>query len=229
MCLTEEIGGGQNPLVRNANFEGNPVHEDMMDVAAFVKPSFMFNVIMGHKGQIAYAVAGDYIEAHNKGCKIVEDLYGVPIPELGDLAISSQGGFPKDIELYQTGKAIYHTQDAIKPGGTMIVLSDCAEGLGPEDARQMFEDFDNNVDREKNVRQEFTVPKYVSYYVCSAAAKYDIIIVSNIDPERVKTTGLRVTKTVEEALELVYKEKGRDLKTYLMPQGSSTLPILQRQ
>ncbi len=227
MCLTEEIGGGQRHEVRNANFEGNPVHEDMIDTASFVDPSFMFNVIMGYDGKINHVVAGHWIEAHEKGCKIVEDLFGVPIPELGDLVIASQGGFPKDIEFYQTGKAVYHAQDAIKLGGTMIVLSDCPEGLGPEHAKLIFQGHETTVEREKDVRTLFSVPKYVSYYICEASDKYDIIVVSSMDPKLLEKTSIRVVKTVEEAFRLVYEEKGEDLKTYLMPLGSTVLPILQ--
>ncbi|MCP4602106.1 MAG: nickel-dependent lactate racemase [Proteobacteria bacterium] len=229
MNLSDEIGGGQRPEVRNANFKGNPVHEDMMDVAALVNPSFLFNVIMGYNSKISHAVAGHYSDAHEHGCRIVEDLYGVPIPELADLTIASQGGFPKDIEFYQTGKAVYHAQDSLKPGGTMIVLSDCPEGLGPEHARLIFEDFETTVEREKEVRSLFSVPKYVSYYICAAAEKYDIIVVSSLKPELLAKTNIRVVKTLGQALELVYKEKGKNLKTYLMPLGSSVLPILQTE
>ncbi|MDJ0764227.1 MAG: nickel-dependent lactate racemase [Myxococcota bacterium] len=228
MCLTDEIGGGQRDVVRNANFEGNPVHEDMMDAAAFVAPSFMFNVVMGYDGKIAHAVAGDYDQAHRVGCNIVEDMWGVPISELGDLVIASQGGFPKDIEFYQTGKAIYHAQDAIKPGGTMIVLSECPEGLGPEHAKEIFLSYNTTVEREKAVRSLFSVPKYVSYYICEASDKYDVIVVSAIDPALLAKTRIRVVTSVEEALNLVYKEKGTHLKTYLMPLGSSVLPILKK-
>jgi len=227
MTLSDEIGGGQRPEVRNANFVGNPVHEDMMDVAAFVNPSFLFNVIMGYDGKLAHVVTGHYDQAHERGCRIVEDLYGVPIPELGDLVIASQGGFPKDIEFYQTGKAVYHAQDAIKPGGTMIVLSQCREGLGPEHAKLIFQERETTVEREKEVRSLFSVPKYVSYYICAASDKYNIIVVSDLDPKLLAKTNIRVTKTVEEALSLVYREKGEKLRTYLMPLGSSVLPILQ--
>jgi nickel-dependent lactate racemase len=228
MTLSDEIGGGQRPEVWNGKFKGNPVHEDMMDVAAFVKPSFMFNVVMGYNGKISYVVAGDYKEAHEKACRIVEELYGVPIRELADLTISSQGGFPKDIEFYQTGKAVYHTQDSLKPGGTMIVLSECREGLGPEHAKLIFQGHETTIEREKEVRSLFSVPKYVSYFMCAAADKYDIIVVSGMDPGLLKKTRIRVVKTVEEALDLVYQEKGKKLRTYLMPLGSSVLPILQK-
>ena len=227
MTMNDEIGGGQRSEVRNGNTENNPVHLDMLDAADIVNPSFMFNVIMGHDGKIAHAVCGHYSEAHEVGCRIVEDLYSVPIDALADIVISSQGGFPKDIEFYQTGKAIYHTQDATKPGGTMIILSDCTEGLGPPDADSIFLGCSTTIEREKEVRNLFTVPKYVSYYICAAADKWNIIVVGSIDPGLLAKTPIKVVKTVEEALKIAFDKGGDDQTIYLMPQGSSALPVLR--
>jgi nickel-dependent lactate racemase len=225
--MADEVGGGQRPEVRNGNIEGNPVWEDMLEAAALAKPSFLFNVIMGYDGKIAHAVSGHPIEAHARARGLVEDLYGVPIEELADLTIASQGGFPKDIEFYQTGKAVYHGVDSLKPGGTLVVLSECPEGLGPEEARAIFEDFGSSAERETEVRRLFAVPKYVSCFMCTAAEKYDIIAVTSLDPEKLKRTKIRAVRTLEEALDLVAREKGTNLRTYLMPLGSSVLPILR--
>jgi len=228
LVLSDEIGAGQRPEVCNGNIEGNPVHLDIMEATAMVNPSFMINVVMGHSGKIAHAVAGHWDQAHTRAMAMVDDLYGVPISELADLTVASQGGFPKDIEFYQTGKAIYNALDSVKPGGSLIVLSECREGLGPEHARLIFEDFQTTPDREKEVRNLFSVPKYVSYFMCAAADRYDIIVVSSLDPARLARTNIRIVPTVEEAFDIVYQEKGKDLRTYVMPLGSSMLPKLTR-
>ncbi len=216
--------GQQRPEVRSGNIQDNPMHLDMLEVASIVNPSFMFNVIMGHDGKIAQAVCGHYEQAHAVGRKIVDDLYAVPIQELADITISSQGGYPKDIDVCQTGKGIYHTQEATKPGGTMIILSDCSEGIGPPDANTIFLGCGTNAEREKEVRSLFTVAKYVSYYMCTAAEKWNIIIVGGGDPSLLKRTALKTARTVEEALEMALARGGK--KIYLMPQGSSALPKL---
>ena len=218
--------GRQRPEVRSGNIQDNPMHLDMLEVASIVTPSFMFNVIMGHDGKIARAVCGHFEQAHAVGRKIVDDLYAVPIKELADITISSQGGYPKDIDVCQTGKGIYHTQEATKPGGTIIILSDCSEGIGPPDANTIFLGCGTNAEREKEVRSLFTVAKYVSYYMCTAAEKWNIIIVGGGDPALLKRTALKTARTVEEALEMAFARGGRDQKIYLMPQGSSALPKL---
>ena len=220
--------GRQRPEVRSGNIKDNPIHLDMLEVAAMVKPSFMFNVIMGHDGKIAHAVCGDCITAHDAGCKIVDDLYEVPIKELADITISSQGGYPKDIDVCQTGKGIYHTQEATKPGGTMIILSDCSEGIGPPGADAIFLGCRTNAEREQEVRKDFSVPRYVSYYMCTAAEKWNISIVGGVDPALLAKTAFMTAKTVPEALETAFAKGGRNQKIYLMPQGSSALPKLSR-
>lgn len=225
MLLSEEIGKGQRPEVRCGNIIKNLVHEDAQEATEMVQPSFIFNVIMGYDGRIAHAVAGHWWKAHDEGCRIVERLYGVPIMELADLTIASQGGYPKDIEFYQTGKSIFNAQDSVKPGGTLIVLSECREGLGPEEASKIILDFSTTEERERDVRKLFSVPKYVCWDICATADKFDLIIVSSIDKNLLSMTKVRIFKTLPEALATVYSERGKSLRTYLIPQGSSVLPI----
>jgi nickel-dependent lactate racemase len=227
--MAEQVGGGQRPECRNGNVAGNLAHEDAMEAARLVRPAFLLNVIMGYDGKIARAVAGHWDEAHEAGCRIVGELYGVPIHELADLTIASQGGFPKDIEFYQTGKAIYNALDSVKPGGTLIVLSECREGLGPADARRIFVELPTMEAREQDVRALFTVPKYVCWFMCDSAERYDIIVVSSVAPELLRATRIRVVPTLQDALDLVAAERGDRLRTYLVPLGSSILPILERQ
>jgi nickel-dependent lactate racemase len=226
--LTMDETGRQRREVRSGNIQNNPIHLDMLEFGLKVKPSFLFNVIMGHDGKIARAVCGDLVAAHEAGCKIVDDLYAVEIDALADITISSQGGYPKDIDVCQTGKGIYHTQEATKPGGTIIILSDCSEGIGPPDANTIFLGCSTNAEREKEVRTLFTVPKYVSYYMCTAAEKWNIIIVGNGDPSLLAKTSFKTAKTVDEALEMAFQRGGRSQTIYLMPQGSSTLPKLRK-
>ena len=226
MVMAGEVGKGQRPECRNGNVAGNPAHEDAVAAAEMVRPSFLFNVVMGYDGKIARAVAGHWRTAHEAACKMVGEIYGVPIRELADLTIASQGGYPKDIEFYQTGKAIYNGLDSVKPGGTLIVLSECREGLGADEVKRIIMDLDTMEAREKDVRALFTVPKYVCWYICASAEKYDIILVSSIDPSLLKKTKIRVVGTVGEALSLAAARKGGSRRTYLMPHGSSVLPIL---
>ncbi|WZL74396.1 nickel-dependent lactate racemase [Clostridiaceae bacterium 35-E11] len=228
LSLSPNPGEGSNPLVRSGNVINNPLHEDMLEATSFVKPSFMFNVIMDTKGKIAHAVAGDYIKAHEAGCMLVDEMDGVVIEEKADLVIATAGGYPKDINLYQTCKTVINAKEAVKKGGAMIILSQCSEGFGNDDVQEMIQNYDTVAQREQALREDYSIARYIGYFMSEAAQDFLFVLVGDMDPELVKKANIHVVKTIEEALALVYREKGRDLKTYLMPYGANTLPKLEK-
>jgi nickel-dependent lactate racemase len=227
LSLNEGLGSGTRDRVCSGNIIENPVHEDMMQAAAMVKPSFMFNVVMGPDGDIAGAVAGNYITAHEAGRKLVDSIDGVNIKKKADIVIASAGGYPKDINLYQSIKTLINAKEAVVDGGTIIVLSECSEGIGEvKDIKDMILNFDNMLDREKDLREHYTISKFVGYFFCETGEKYKLILVSEIDPVLLKNTKVIVTKTLEEALETAYKDKAENLTISIMPHGATTLPKL---
>lgn len=227
LSLNVGLGSGTRESVFSGNIIENPVHEDMMEAAAMVKPTFMFNVVMGPGGNIAGAVAGNYITAHEAGRKLVDSIDGVAIKNKSDIVIASAGGTPKDINLYQSIKTLINAKEAVVDGGTIIVLAQCSEGIGEvKDINDMILNFDNMLDREKDLRENYTISKYVGYFFCETGEKYKLILVSEIDPVLLKNTKIILTKTLEEALKIAYGEDDKNLTINLMPHGATTLPKL---
>lgn len=230
LSLNDNLGESLRPGVYPGGTENNPVHLDMLEAASFVRPTFMFNVVMGSDGEIAAAVAGNYLAAHAQGIKILESIDGVAIKEKADLVIASAGGYPKDINLYQSIKTLTNAREAVKDRGYIITVTQCSEGLGGDkDIQNLILDYDNLLDREKFVRENFTISKFIAYCLCETAYKFKVILVSDIQQELVKNANITVVRTIEEALDIVYKEKGESLKTYLMPHAANTLPMLMKQ
>jgi len=224
LALNVKLGEGSNPLVKCGNIVDNPVHEDMLEAASFVRPTFMFNVIIDGEGKICDAVAGNYIKAHEAGCEILDHMDGVKINKKADLVIATAGGFPKDINLYQTSKTLLNAWEALKKGGTLIILSECCEGFGNDDVKEIIQNYNTLDEREIAIRKEFSIARYIGYLMSEAAEIFQFILVANMDEKLVANANIRVVKTIEEALEITYKTKGKDLETYLMPHGANTLP-----
>ncbi len=225
LSLNEGLGSGTRECVCSGNIIENPIHDDMMQAAAMVKPTFMFNVIMGPDGNIAGAVAGDYITAHEAGRNLVDSIDGVSIKKKSDIVIASAGGSPKDINLYQSIKTLINAKEAVVDEGTIIVLAECSEGIGEiKDINDMILNFDNMLDREKDLRENYTISKYVGYFFCETGEKYNLILVSEINPALLKNTKITVVKTLEEALKIAYSNGNKDLTVNLMPHGATTLP-----
>ncbi len=102
---------------------------EMEDFAGRIGLNFILNVILNRDGDLVAAVAGDFIAAHRKGVAISRKVYGVEIPALADLTISSTS--PVDFDFFQGDKGITSAERATRPGGRILLLSGCLEGVSP--------------------------------------------------------------------------------------------------
>jgi lactate racemase len=227
LSLSPCLGEGINPAVKGGNITNNPVHLDMQEAAGFAHPSFMFNVIIDGEGNISGAVAGDFIKAHAEGCKLVDEADRAYINSRADLVIASAGGFPKDIDLYQASKSMVNAKEALKLGGTIILLSECPEGVGHPEVEVIIQGFENNQEREKELRRSYTIAKFSGFLVTNIAENYEIILVSSIDEGLIEKANIKVVRSFEEAIKMVHSKIDPKFKAYLMPNASSTLPMLQ--
>ncbi len=226
LSLNPNFGEGTNFLVRCGNAVNNPIHLDMLEAAAFVKPTFLFNVIIDESGNIGKAVAGNYIKAHEAGQQIVDEADSIYLKQQADVVVASAGGYPKDIDLYQASKALINAKEAVKKGGVIILLAECIEGFGGSEVQQMIEDFSDNYSREKALRELFSVAKYTGYLIAEIAENFNVILVSSLNSKLLGNANIKVASDVEDALNIAIQEKGIDSKIYCMPYGANTLPRL---
>lgn len=224
LSLNPNLGEGTNFLVRCGNVENNPVHLDMLEAAAFVKPTFLFNVIVNEAGNIVKAVAGDYVKAHEAGQRMVDEADSVYIKEQADVVIVSAGGYPKDIDFYQSSKALINAKEAVKKDGVIILLAKCSEGFGGREVQQMLEEFSDNYSREKALREQFSIAKYTGYLIAEIAENFQVVLVSSLDSKLLGNANIKVAADVNEALNMAIQQKGTDAKIYLMPNGANILP-----
>lgn len=226
LSLNPVRGQGPHPEVRSGNDATNLIHLDMLEAAGLANPAFIFNVVTA-EGRIAGAVAGHYQLAHDQGRAMVDAIDGVTIQEKADLVIASAGGSPKDVNLYQSIKTLINAREATKPGGTMIILTESPEGLGGNaEVQEMILGYDTVLEREDALRTDYSISKYVGYYFCESAEKFELILVSALDPALLEKANIKIVRTLDEALALVYAKRGKNLKTHVMPQGANTLPRL---
>ncbi len=228
--LGKEIGSGSNPEMKNGVMDTNPIAEDMLEAAKFVNPDFLLNVVVNDDGKITHAFAGDFIEAHRQATEIIKKRDSVTIDELADMVIISGGGFPKDINLYQSTKPMVNASAALKDNGIMILLHEDRDGIDNPEVELMLKNFDNNVDREIYLRNNYTIGKNIGFTICEFASKYNLILVSSIDKKEIEKTDIKLVRSIDEAIEMAYQIKGTaDIKTIIMPYGSNTFPVLKEK
>lgn len=119
-----------HPEVTNCKLQGNPFHEAGEKVAALAGVDFILNVVINKERDLAGVFAGHHTKAHEAGCRMVADTAVQELPEPVDLVITSAGGYPLDATFYQVSKGLIAARNILKPGGAIIMLCECREGLG---------------------------------------------------------------------------------------------------
>lgn len=112
------------------SIEGNPLHDELLEIARMARHDFMLDVALTHARAIAGVFAGDGVLAHAAGVEFVRESQLIPLDEYADAVITSGAGYPLDSTFYQTIKGVTAAQHIVKPGGRILILGACAEGVG---------------------------------------------------------------------------------------------------
>lgn len=205
--------------------EGNPLREDMNEVCKIVNPDFLFNVVLDTNGNFIKFVGGHYYDAWYEGAMFIRNLYGVSVDEKADIIVASAGGYPKDINLYQSIKTMDNALYGGKDDSVVILLSQCSEGLGADEFADWFK-YKTLEEMENGLKDNFTVPGYAAYKTAYTAKYRKVIIISDIDDETVKDFNMIPCHDLDEAMKIAYEMcKEENPKITLMPYGGNTLPI----
>lgn len=225
LCFNEGSCSGMNMDVASNRVYGNPVREDMNEVCGIANPDFLFNVSLDIEGNFMKFVGGHYEEAWLEGCESIRNLYGVPIQSEADIIIASAGGYPKDINLYQTIKTIENALYGGKENSVLILLSECIEGLGADEFAGWFK-YKTLEEMETALKENFTVPGFIAYKTAFTSIHRKLILISSLDDELVKEFNMIPCHDLDEAVKIAYEICGcDDHKITLMPYGGNTLPI----
>lgn len=205
---------------------GNPLREDIEEAAALCGIDYILNVVLdGHK-QIIKAVAGDVTLAHREGCRFLDGLYRKEIRQKADIVLVSQGGAPKDLNLYQTQKALDNAKHAVRDGGIIILIGSCREGLGERVFQQWIQEAREPKDLVERVQADFKLGGHKAAAIAMVLERADIYLVSEMSEELVRQCFLTPFESAQAALEAAFAKLGADATVLAMPYGGSTLPQL---
>ncbi len=206
------------------NIKTNPVRIDIDEIGKFVKIDFIVNVVLDSNKEIIKAVAGHYIEAHREGCKFLDSFYKIKIQEKADIVITTPGGYPKDINLYQAQKALDNAKHAVKDGGIIILVASCIEGLGEKTFQNWMLNTKKSEDMIVEIKNNFQLGGHKAAAIAMILQHSKIFLVSELEYDFVKNIFMQPFNNVQDAYNQALSEKGDNAKVILMPVGGSTLP-----
>lgn len=207
----------------------------MVAASHMAKQKYIVNVVIDSNKKVVHAVAGDAIEAHEAGCRFLQQYCQVTPKQLADIAISTNGGYPLDQNMYQSVKGMTAAEAAAKQDGILIMVSNCGDGHGGEGFYNALKDCESPqalMDGILRIPQDQTRPDQWEYQIQSRILIHHKVIYVMCEKYRsmAREMGFETAADVDEALAMALKEKGRDAHIAIIPDGVSVMvkpPILK--
>lgn len=212
---------------RTGILDENPIHKDMAFAAEQARLAFILNVVIDAEKKIINAFAGDRVKAHAEGCDFVRSLSTIEGVN-ADIAITSNGGYPLDQNVYQSVKSMTAAEAAAADDGIIIEVSRCNDGHGGDSFYKTFKEAADPKDIEDRVLQipmeETIADQWEIQILARILVRHKVIFVT--DPENkqlIEDMHMTYAESLDEALKIAKGIKGEDAKVAFVPDGVSVI------
>ncbi|NPV76791.1 MAG: nickel-dependent lactate racemase [Anaerolineae bacterium] len=216
-----------NPNARIGEFSHNPMRQDVEEIGNMIGVQLALNVILNNDKQIVAAYAGDPRSVMYAGTPMCRQICQVKVPKTYDIVIVSPGGHPKDINLYQSQKALTNASQIVKDGGVIILAAACPEGSGSTSFEAFMVGLSSCKDVfEKFKQMGFSVGPHKAFQIAKIAERAKIILVSEMEPELVKRFLITPCDTIDAAVQMSMSNCAQDPDIAILPRAINTIPLL---
>lgn len=220
-----------NPKASWGITAGNPIWEEMCEVALRTNPTFLLNVSLNTNKEITSVFAGDMIAAHTQGCTYVKDNAMVGVEEPYDIVITTNSGYPLDQNLYQSVKGLSAANQITRQGGSIIIATACEDGLpnhgeyaalleeggSPQGVIELVSQEGYSAQDQWQVQVQSQIQQKADVYVFSEGLTLD----------QVERALFKPCKSIENTIEDLLKKYKPAPRVCVIPEGPMTIPFLK--
>ena len=199
--------------------DSNAVHEAFIEAVGFVKPSFAINAIVNDVGVIVDLFCGDWVASHRNACEAYASSHTIRISEKRDVVIAACGGYPHDINMIQAHKTLEAASHGCREGGMIILLAECADGLGKKDFLDWF-NAENSQNLAARLCDKYQVNGQTAWSLLRKAERFDVRIISALDA----ATTEKMRLTPMQSLSRTVGKIDKNAKGYILPAGAKFHP-----
>jgi nickel-dependent lactate racemase len=214
----------REPMATEGSIAGNPLHAELLEIAALARHDFILDVTLTQDRQISGVFAGDAVKAHAAGVRFLEATSLVRLAEPADAVITSAAGYPLDLTFYQTLKGISAASHIARPGGRILLLGECAEGIGsPEFARKL-QAYSGHASYLEVIRNSpVEVDQWQLEKLALAGLNHELyFFVPGVSPAQLGSLGAKAFDTLEQAVDAVLHGLPASARVALVPDGPYT-------
>ena len=214
-------------FTRAGVLKGNPIQTDMLAAAELARLRYIVNVVINEDKQTVAAFAGDPVEAHLAGCAFLRPYCEVETDQ-ADIVITTNGGAPLDQNVYQCVKGMSTAEAAAKLGGVLILLAECADGVGGEGFYHSLRDCESPralYDSILATPQERTIPdQWQSQILARILIKHTVIFVTRGElADTIRQMKMDYAPSLDDALKKARALKGANASLTIIPNGVSMI------
>lgn len=209
---------------------GNPIWEEMLEVALMTEPSFLLNITLNSEKEITGVFAGDLVASHKEGCEFVKESAMVGVDAQFDIVITTNSGYPLDQNLYQSVKGLSAAKQIIKKNGTIILAAACEDGLpdhggyadllidggSPDGILEMVSQKNFSAHDQWQVQIQAQILKYADIFIYS----------DGLSKRQIESALFWHSEKIESTVNNLIKKYGPGARICVLPEGPFTIPFI---
>ena len=224
--ITENHAMLSHPKAKTGIFHINPMRQDLEEIGRKIGIDFTLGSILDEEKNIINIFFGEPLAVMKQAIPGIREIFGIRVSKTYDLVIASPGGTPKDINLYQAEKGLTQASNITRKGGWVVLLAACPEGSGSK----KYEDYVTNAISHETIIKQFKngffeVGPHKAYQIAEEAVRKNIILVSDIPPETVRTWKLTPSTPdlIEPLIEWIIERLPANARIALLPNATHTM------
>jgi nickel-dependent lactate racemase len=210
--------------------QGNPIWEEVRQVAQVAGETFLLNVTLNRDKQITAVFAGDLLPAHAAGIEFARAAAMAPVDTLFDVVVTSNSGYPLDLNLYQTVKGMSAAAQVVKPGGAILAVAECWDGI-PDHG--LFAQLLREASSPAELLARIGAPGFAkqdqwqAQVLAQILGKADIYVYSGgLSAEQLRQAFLKPVESISQTLAELMAAYGTQARLCVLPEGPVTIPYL---
>jgi nickel-dependent lactate racemase len=211
----------RDPLAAEGSVERNPLHAELLEIARMARHDFLLDVALTPQRAICGVFAGAPEQAHAAGVDFVRTSTRTQVPQFFDAAITSAAGHPLDLTFYQSLKGFHSAHHIVKPGGRILLLCECAEGIGSPEFAAMLRSY---AGPQQFLDQIASAPVVIDQWqlekIALAALRNEMFLYTpGVLPEQIGALGKRCFGDVQRAVAAFFDGLPAGISVALIPEG----------
>lgn len=210
--------------------DGNPLWEDVQEAAELLDNLFLLNITLNKNKEITGVFSGDLRSAHREGCAFAKKTAMAPVPEPYDLVITSNSGYPLDLNVYQSVKGMSAAAQIVREGGEILIAAECWDGIpaGSDYAKILASagSISELNDFIREHEQELQDTWQVFFQVIIQQKANVSLYTDKLDDATVKQALLNPVEEPDRLIRTILDRKGPGARICVLPEGPQTIPYI---